>query len=124
MDFLLNGIIFVYIIQNNNLLRIEFPFFAQISYTENKVPVGWSANKTEVRFDIEAGYPIVTPHEFWMDEKLLLSDGRHPMNTNIVIDTFGKKGLYSRLYFNKWNPNGDNLLTIARTIRQRFVNIN
>lgn len=95
-------------------------WFAQIAYTDYKIPKGWNKTELQIRFLIPFGYPVAQPKSFWTNVDLRTEDNRHPMQSNPRPDVLGNMGLWVAWKSEGWNPNHDTLLTFSRVIRQRF----
>src|SRR3989338_331947 len=86
-----------------------------------KLPDGWSAPQTTVKFHIAPGYPHGALDCFWVEPTLRLKNGAQPQNTNITrIPGTGEPWLWFSWHKSHWNANRDTLTTYMNVIYERF----
>jgi hypothetical protein len=91
-----------------------------------KLPPGWSAISTCVRFIVPVGYPGPFPDCFWASSGLRLTNGQMPQATQDPhqIPETALHGLWFSWHVTdahaNWNPNRDDLNTWIGAIAERF----
>lgn len=93
-----------------------------ITVPDLRLPSGWTAERTTVRFLAPVGYPHAKPDCFWADEDVRRVNGGLPQASNVqeIPDSGGLRGLWFSWHVGQWNPNQDNLKTFLNVIRNRF----
>lgn len=99
---------------------------ALLMIPEFRLPPGWSATSTCVRFIVPVGYPGPYPDCFWASSGLRLDNGQMPQSSqdpNAIPET-GYQGIWFSWHVNdahlNWNPNRDTLTTWVGAIQERF----
>lgn len=92
-----------------------------VTIPDVKLPTGWNAKETTVRFVLPVGYPISRPDCFWTNPELRLASGSIPQNTgNNQLPGSPTALLWFSWHVTKWSPNHDTVLTYFRVIMNRF----
>jgi hypothetical protein len=97
-----------------------------LTIPEFKLPLGWSAHATSVRFIVPVGYPGPYPDCFWATSGLRLANGQspHASQENNPIPETVQQGLWFSWHLvdaqANWNPNRDDLSTYVGVIAERF----
>jgi hypothetical protein len=95
---------------------------ALITVDNFRLPQGWSAPETTVRFIAPVGYPHAKPDCFWTAPGLRLASGalaQASADGNQIPET-GQTGVWFSWHAGQWNPNRDTLLTYLNLIGNRF----
>lgn len=86
-----------------------------------RLPEGWSAPATTVRFVVPVGYPAAQPDCFWAAHNLRLANGSIPANSGVqAVPVVQTNGLWFSWHLAAWRPSHDNVTTYARFILRRF----
>ncbi len=94
--------------------------------TINNIPLpnGWNKQTTSVSFVAPVGYPFAAPDCFWAQGDLRLNDNALPQAAqNKPIPGTNENGLWFSWHIKGWNPSQNNLVTYAKVIEQRFMNL-
>lgn len=96
---------------------------ALVTLPDFRVPPGWSAPTTTVRFLVPVGYPGPQPDCFWASSGLRLANGQMPQasgDPNPIPETQISGLWFSWHVTNGWNPARDDLNTWISMITGRF----
>jgi hypothetical protein len=87
------------------------------------LPPGYNKATTELLVKIPASYPNGRPDMFWVDEDLLLKDGRCPRSADLIETILGKKWRRFSWHPQGWNPGTDNLRTYLEFVNARLAKL-
>ena len=85
-----------------------------------RLPSGWNASETTVRWVLSPAYPAAQPDCFFADLNLRLASGAMPSNSGIQ-QLGNEQLLWFSWHVQSWRPGRDDLLTYLRFIERRFV---
>ena len=97
--------------------------FANVVLHSYPLPPGYNKATTELLVKVPVSYPNGRPDMFWVDEDLLLKDGRCPKSADSIETPLGKKWRRFSWHPQGWNPGTDNLRTYLEFVNGRLAKL-
>lgn len=98
-----------------------------IEIPDYQMPPGWNLERATLLFVAPVGFPAAQPDCFWLEsigerKPVRTKDGRTPQNSSDSnpIPGVGQRGTWFSWHLQRWNPNGDTLMTYCGVIAQRL----
>lgn len=85
------------------------------------LPPNYNKPATELLLKIPVSYPNGRPDMFWVDEDVLLKDGRCPKSADSIETALSRKWRRFSWHPQSWNPGTDNLRTYLEFVNMRLV---
>jgi hypothetical protein len=101
----------------------EAESFAHLVLHSYPLPRGYNKATTELLLKIPLSYPNGRPDMFWVDEDLLLKNGRCPKRADLIETILSRKWRRFSWHPQGWNPGTDNLRTYLEFVNARLAKL-
>jgi len=98
----------------------EDPQFVNLIFKEFPLGSAYNLDSSDLLLRVPRTYPEAGPDMFWVDERLLLKDGRVPQAADSFETYLDRRWRRFSWHRSAWNPSFDNMHSHIEFIRKRI----
>ncbi len=100
---------------------VEAEGWFNLVFSSYPLPPGFNKPRTQLLVKLPLSYRNGKPDMFWVEEDVLLKDGRVPRSADSIEQALGKRWRRFSWHPQNWNPAADNIATYLEFINRRLA---